>query len=215
MTTVGEARDPAVTREELHDLSSYLDGLPDDVRGTAAFSAYEQRVGELSRELVLAEMVLKLHLPASFGADHIKTTEYVSTCESLSLMAQRYEQVAERSLKTRRALQWAVVAVCAGAALAALTTAAGLVASFSGVAGVLAICVGWLAERTRKLELAARCLVELCEEMAHSFGPSGQVLRQSEFYAASTRRIEALLSDIEASGDSEARPAPGLKSPIR
>lgn len=201
MTAAGEVRDPAVTREELQDLSKYLDGLPDDVRGSAAFSAYEQRVGELSRELVLAEVMLKLHLPGRFAGDPAKSSEYGRTCDSLSMMAQRYEGVAARSLKTRRAVQWAAVFVCAGTAYAALAAADGFVAPFSVVAGLLAVCAGWLAERTTKLELLARRLSVLREEVAHSFGPSGQVLRQSEYYSASAKRIESLLNDIDASVD--------------
>jgi hypothetical protein len=57
-------RDPSVTREELRDLVSYLSGLPDEIRRTGAFAAYELRVGELSRELVLTDLRLfTLHLP--------------------------------------------------------------------------------------------------------------------------------------------------------
>jgi hypothetical protein len=53
MTAEAGLRDPSVTREELRDLVNYLSGLPDEVRRTGAFAAYELRVGELSRELGL------------------------------------------------------------------------------------------------------------------------------------------------------------------
>jgi hypothetical protein len=64
MTAEAGLRDPSVSREELQDLLSYLTGLPEEIRRTGAFTAYEQRVGELSRELVLTDIRLfTLHLP--------------------------------------------------------------------------------------------------------------------------------------------------------
>ena len=56
MTGVIEHRDPALVREELADLARYLNGVPEEIRSTGAFGAYDQRAGELSRELILAEL---------------------------------------------------------------------------------------------------------------------------------------------------------------
>jgi hypothetical protein len=101
-----------------------------------------------------------------------------------------------------------IVAASAGSVLSALTLSA-LVVPLSSVAGSLAgIYVFWLAGRARKQGQAAARLSVLLEEVAHSFGPSGEVLRPSEYYPASTKRIELLLDEIKAtvgSGWSDAR----------
>jgi len=64
----------------------------------------------------------------------------------------------------------------------------------------LLFCVGWLAERARKQERTAERLNDLLAEISHSFGPAGEVLRPSEYYSASTKRIELLLDEIRAGG---------------
>jgi hypothetical protein len=186
-------------REELADLLDYLNGLPDEIRRSGAFAGYEQRAGELSRELVLTDMLLTLNLPGELLNDPLGTSQYGRMHENLFLLTRRYEHVAERSLRTSRAVQWAVVAASAGTVLSALTTATALVLPFSGVAASLAtVYVCWLAGRARKQDRTATRLSALFEEITHSFGPSGQVLRPSEYYSASAKRIEALLDEIKA-----------------
>ncbi|SPE30113.1 hypothetical protein SBA6_1210004 [Candidatus Sulfopaludibacter sp. SbA6] len=195
MTVGGTIRDPAATREELGDLLAYLEGLPDEMRRTGAFTAYEQRAGELSRELVVADMLLNLKLIVTEPAT---TSDFVRVYESLSALTREYEHIAERSLKANRALQWAVVAASGGSMVSALTSTTSLVLPFSVVAVSLAgLCVGWLTEHARRQERAATRLSTLREEIVHSFGPSGQVLRPSEYYSASTKRIESLLDEIK------------------
>lgn len=194
MTAGGTIRDPAATREELGDLLAYLEGLPDEMRRTGAFTAYEQRAGELSRELVVADMLSNLKLIFN---EPVTTSDYVRVYESLSALTREREHIAERSLKVNRALQWAVAAASAGGMVSALTSATSLVLPFSGVAVSLAVlCVGWLTGRARRQERAATRLSALREEIVHSFGPSGQVLRPSEYYSASTKRIESLIDEI-------------------
>jgi hypothetical protein len=184
-------------REELEDLLNYLNGLPDEVRRAGAFTAYEQRVGELSRELVLTDMQLRLHLPSMILGGPAEMSEYGRMYHDLSVLTRRYEHVAERSQMASRAIQWGVVVASAGSVLAVLKTANALVLPFSGAAASLAVFfASWLVERTRKQERAATRLSALREEIAHSFGPAGQVLRPSEYYAASTKRIESLLDEI-------------------
>ena len=118
--------------------------------------------------------------------------------ESLSALTREYEHSAQRSQKANRALQCAVVAASAGTVVSALTSTNSLVLPFGIVAVSLAgVCVGWLTERARKQERAATRLSTLREEITHSFGPSGQVLRPSEYYSASTKRIESLLDEIK------------------
>jgi hypothetical protein len=116
----------------------------------------------------------------------------------LSRLTRQYEHAAERSLKASRVLQWGIVAASAGSVLSALTATA-LVVPWSGVAGSLALIYAcWLAGWARKHEQAAARLSVLRAEVSHSFGPSGEVLRPSEYYPASTRRIELLLDEIKA-----------------
>ena len=199
MTAGRDIRDPAAMREELADLLDYLNGLPDEVRRGGAFAGYEQRAGELSLELVLTEMLLTLNLPVEMLNDPLGTNQYERVHQILFLLTRRCKQVAARSLKTSRVVQWAVVAASAGTVLSALTTATALVLPFSGAAASLAtVYVCWLAGRARKQDRTATRLSTLFEEITHSFGPSGQVLRPSEYYSASAKRIESLLDEIKA-----------------
>jgi hypothetical protein len=199
MTAAGDIRDPAAMREELADLLDYLNGLPDEIRRGGAFIAYEQRAGELSRELVVTDMLLTLNLPGKFLNEPTKTNDYGRMYESLTALTEQYRHVAERGLRASRTLQWAVVATTAGSLVSALTTATVLVLPFSGVAASLAgVYVCWFMGRARKQEQAATRLSILREVINHSFGPSGQVLRPSEYYSASTKRIESLLDEIRA-----------------
>jgi len=201
MTTEAGLRDPSVTREELRDLLNYLGGLPEEIRRTGAFAAYELRVGELSRELVLTDIRLfTLHLPEKDSGEPATASadDYARMYSDLSKLTQEYQHAAEQSLKANRALQWGIVAASAGSVLSALTVTA-LVVPLSSVAGSLAgIYVCWLAGRARKHEQTAARLSVLREEVAHSFDPSGEVLRPSEYYPASTKRIELLLDEIKA-----------------
>ncbi len=52
MTSAAEFRDATLVREELTDLPQFLNELPQEIRGTGAFTAYDQRAAELSRELL-------------------------------------------------------------------------------------------------------------------------------------------------------------------
>ena len=181
-----EIRDPALLREELEDLLNYLNGLPDLARRTGAFTAYEQRVGELSRELVLSDM----HRSLDFQLlDHATLSAFGHMSQGLSEMTERNQHAAAQSLMVGRALQ-----LCAFSALA---TTIVYELPFSGLlAASLLLCEVLLTERARKQEHVATRLSVLHEEIAHSFGPAGQVLRPSEYYSATTKRIESLLDEI-------------------
>jgi hypothetical protein len=201
VTAEPDLRDPSVTREELQDLLNYLNALPDDVRRTGAFTAYEQRVGELSRELVLSDLRLfTLQLPHQ-PPDELATIsarDYERVYASLSKLTQEFERVAELSRKASRALHWGAVAASAGTVISALSATA-LVLPLSSVAvSLMGLYLVWLAGHTEKHERTAVRLSALREEVAHSFGPSGEVLRPSEYYPASARRIESLLDEIKA-----------------
>src|SRR5271165_6244532 len=146
---------------------------------------YEQKAGELSRDLVVGDVLLNLgfRLPLIGGA-----SEYERVYESLCALAREYGHIAKRSLSVNRALQWAVVAASAGGMVSALTSATALVLPFTGVAVSLAgVCACWLSERARKHEKTAASLSNLREEILHSFGPTGRVLRPSEYYSASAK----------------------------
>jgi hypothetical protein len=204
MIAGADIRDPAMMREELEDLLSYLNGLPDEVRRTGAFVAYEQRAGELSRELIFTDLLLTLPLPTGSQIDAAKTTQYGRVYEGLTMLTQRYAHIAEQSQVASRLVQWGVVIASAGSVLSALTAAGTLALPLSGLAALLAgISAGWLTRKARKQERASMSLSALREEMVHSFGPSGQVLRPSEYYSASTKRIESLLDEIKATAGSE------------
>ncbi len=55
MTTVEQPRNSSVVREELSDLTGYLDNLPPAVRNSGVFKSYELRLRALNEELSLAE----------------------------------------------------------------------------------------------------------------------------------------------------------------
>jgi hypothetical protein len=204
MTTGSDIRDPAAMREELADLSEYLNGLPDEIRRTGAFTAYDQRAGELSRELVLADILLTLNLPGKFPNEPPGTNDYGRMHDYLSVLTRRHEHIAERSLRVSRAVQWVVLAAWATAAGSMLVNPitaealAKLVSMATSFAGIAALADISLAKRARKQEKTAMHLSNLFEEISHSFGPAGQVLRPSEYYSASTKRIESLLDEIKA-----------------
>lgn len=201
MTAGADIRNPAVVREELADLLAYLNGLPDEIRRAGAFISYEQRVGELSRELVLTDMLLTLKLPGLLAIP-ANAADYGRIYDSLSAMTRSYKQAAERSVKVSRGVQWAFLAASTASMASVLATATPLVLPFSGVAASLAgVYVAWLAGRTRKQEQAAMRLSVLREEVTQSFGLAGQVLRPSEYYSASTKRIESLLSEIRENAE--------------
>lgn len=54
-----------VIREEIEDLVSYLEGLPDPLRRSGAMNAYEARLHALQRELMMVSMVRKAPAPRS------------------------------------------------------------------------------------------------------------------------------------------------------
>jgi len=196
MTASETLRDPAATREELADLLAYLEGLPDEIRRGGAFTAYEQRAGELSRELVLADVLLNLELRLPIPNDAAMTSDYERVHESLFALSREYEHVAKRNLMANRALHWILVAASAGGVVSALTSATALVLPISGVVSLAGLCTCWLTERARRREKTAAGISNLLEEILHAFGPNGQVLRPSEYYSASTKRIESLLNEV-------------------
>ena len=207
MTAEAAVRDPSLTREELQDLLNYLNGLPTEARQTGAFSAYEQRVAELSRELILSDILFvfsrQIGDPGLRGFSVELATrnppEYGRMREALSLMTERYEHAAERSVRASSMIHWGLVAASAASLLSAMSAASALVVAFSCVSVALALLYVGFAERARRQERTTAYLSTLLEEIAHSFGPSGEVLRLSEYYPANAKRIELLLDEIKAS----------------
>ena len=49
-------RRPAIIQEEIDDLLRYLNGIPERLRTSGAFNAYEQRLIGLKEELVASEL---------------------------------------------------------------------------------------------------------------------------------------------------------------
>ena len=136
VTAEPDLRDPSVTREELQDLVDYLNALPEDVRRTGAFTAYEQRVGELSRELVLSDIrlftfQLPHKLPDEFHTAGL--SEYGQVYAALSRVARQYERTAEQRQRASRAFL-AGAAIASAVTVVAALTATALVVPFSCVA---------------------------------------------------------------------------------
>jgi len=198
MTGVIEHRDPALVREELADLARYLNGVPEEIRSTGAFGAYDQRAGELSRELILAEL-RTLPIPDDRkGTVNPDSDEFSGWRLRLSALAQRRVRIARLTVRASHTV------IVSGAVALVLMVVIAPYISLGWPPGAIALsllfCVGWLAERARKQERTAERLNDLLAEISHSFGPAGEVLRPSEYYSASTERIELLLDEIRAGG---------------
>ena len=202
MTSDNGLRAPSIIKEELQDLLTYLKGLSAEARRSGAFTAYEQRAGELSRELILSDMLLLTRQLPRKVSDELTTTgpiEYQRLSETLSKLTQRYQKAAEHSRLASRAIHWGVLVASAGSLLSAISAATSLVVPFSGAAvSLAALYLLRFAGRVRQQELMAHYFANLGEEITHSFGPAGEVLKPSEYYPASTRRIERLLDDIRS-----------------
>jgi hypothetical protein len=200
MSAVAEVRDAALAKEELQDLLNYLDGLPHDLRHGGAFAAYEQRVGELSREVILSEMAQFAPQLGSKFADALRSgpAAYGRINEELTAVARRHKQDVERKQRVGRAVHWGVLVACAGTMVSAVSLIP-LAIPFSGVAFLLeAAHAAWFSKRLKDQERLAAHLSILSEVLGHSFGPSGEILKPSEYYAASTKRVETLLEEINA-----------------
>ena len=100
--------------------------------------SYEQRAGELSRELVLTDMLLTLKLPCDAMIVSGKAVDYGQMYDSLSAMTRSYEQAAKRSMKVSPEAQWALLVASTASLASALTPATVLVLRFSSVAASLA-----------------------------------------------------------------------------
>lgn len=200
MSPVTELRGAPLAKEELQDLLNYLDGLPNDLRHGGAFAAYEQRVGELSREVILSEMAQYApQLGSKFAeAFSLGPLAYGRINDELTALARRYKQDVERKQKVGRAVHWGVLAASAATMVSAVSIVP-LAIPFSGVAVSLAAAyVAWFSKRSKNQERRAAHLAALSDVLARSFGPSGEVLKPSEYYAASTKRVETLLEEINA-----------------
>jgi Flp pilus assembly protein TadB len=204
MSSVAEIRSASLAKEELEDLLNYLSGLPEDLRHSGAFAAYEQRAGELSREIILGEMALEMarfraQLDSRFAvALREDLAEYGSAREYLAALTLRYRLKAQQKQKVGRAFHWGVLAASAATLISAVSVIP-LTILFSGIALLLATAdVAWFWRRSKNEERMAAHLATLSDVLSRSFGPSGEILRPSEYYAANTRRVEALLEEIRA-----------------
>jgi hypothetical protein len=199
MNPVTEVRNASLAKEELQDLLNYLNGLPEDIRHGGAFAAYEERVGELSREVIMGEMVLLApRFPAQFAeALRAGAADYGRMNKGISALARQYQHTVEQKQRVDRAVHWGVLAASAASVISAVSITA-LVIPFSGVAVSLAAAyVAWFSKRSRDQERLAAHLASISEVLDRSFGPSGEVLKPSEYYPASAKRIESLLEEIK------------------
>ena len=203
VTVPSESRAPAVVREELADLLSYLNGLPDETRRGGAFLAYEERVGELSRELVLTDMQMAFGIPGEATAGSEPGNEYGRMRDHLSESSRRYEVTVRlhlwwsRSFLLLAGLAGFVLAGLAGFAILApgLSTAGKWMAGYTVAVAVFGLL--YVEVVIRRYQKAMR-LAMLREVMSRSFGPGGEVLRPSEYYSATAKRVESLLDEIKS-----------------
>lgn len=193
-------RQPALIKEELQDLLAYLGALPPSLKRNGAFASYEQRVAELSRELMMSEMFrLAPELTAHTGAS--PSGSYGALQWDLLATRRRYSLVTSRWWLATRITQGAIVLVSMGSIAAAGAMTGALSALHAVPLAMLTAVLGalvWLVtDNARKAQRRAELLDALCQEVAHSLGPQGELLGPAEYYPASTRRIEQLLTDIQ------------------
>lgn len=189
-------RERALIKEELQDLLAYLDGLPPPLKRNGAFASYEQRAAELSRELMLSEM-LRLAPPLGSDAGCGASAPYDAWRAALLDAEQRYERATRRFWLATRVMHGAIVVASVGSVVAAFTLSGLQAVPLAVSTAVLGALVGFVSESARKTQRRAELLTALRNEVAHSLGPRGELLGPAEYYPASTRRVEQLLDDIQ------------------
>lgn len=124
--------------------------------------------------------------------------DYRRMFDRLSALTVEHETLARRSSRVSRAAGWAVVAASIGSMLAVYSAATGFAAVLSPLLVLPAFHYAALvAERARRHEQMAARVSTLRAEIEVAFGPDGKVLRPSEYYAASAKRMESLIAGIE------------------
>ena len=201
MTSTTDVRQPELVREELNDLIGYLRALPDELKQNGAFGAYDHRAAELSRELIFGEMERFARTTPQLGQTFVKspTGEYHALQKCLENATQQYQRRAEQLFSTTRVLSWTALIVTTGSLLSAVSPLASLVIPLTAVSAslVAALSCFRFSERARTNQQLADQFDTLRNEIAHSFGPAGEVLGPAEYYPASTKRIEELIEEIQ------------------
>lgn len=210
MTLENRKRAPEIIREELGDLTTYLNGVPKELLQNGAFVAYEHRAAELTRELILSDLQSFATATPILGArlGIIDLAEYSAVNHALASVAEDYRKSSEHFRSATRTCHWLLLGASAGSIVSAISTATILVVPLCvvGFSVAAALSLLRLPDRSLEKQRLADSFAALRDEMAHNFGPEGQVLSPSEYYPASSRRVEQLLDELRTEVQRGAHP---------
>jgi hypothetical protein len=196
-------RDPGVVKEELRDLTAYLDGLPEEIRASGGFDSYERRVGELSRELMLNTVwqFVREFPEARARIQRSDFTDGVDIHVVLSELARESQQVADAT--STRARKLTHVALAASIMSLASLSITSPIPAFAPVSALVAALVELFARwrfgaRIRERDRIAMRYAVLRDEISRALGVSQGIHRTSEHYLADVTRIEDVIGAIQA-----------------
>jgi hypothetical protein len=186
-------------REEIRDLRLYLEGLPKDLRRGSAFLAYERRLAELSRDLLLLD--LNLFSGSSTSTEQSVEAVYADVGERLQMMERECRRHANRLAFTSQAMNWALLASSASSVASlglatTILTPLGFGIVTAGLAATLSF-VGF-TNKLRKRERLVEDIANLRESLARSFDSSGNILALGDFYSNKVDQFEFLIHSIES-----------------
>lgn len=88
------AREPDVIREEIKDLQAYLDGIPSKLRESGAFVAYEHRMADLNKELILSQLLSQYQSQKTLSESRLRaTSEYEQAYQTVEESFRQLEVV--------------------------------------------------------------------------------------------------------------------------
>ncbi len=198
-------RAPELVKEELSDLLAYLGGLPAGLKRGRAFAAYEERVAELSRELLLNEL-------SEMVARRFEAGTAAPDARYAALRGDLQQREGAQNAAFRRSRRLALLARVASAVALAGFVIDGWVAPLDALGGHpergLALCASlvvafhllgtYLTRVAHAARSRAALLASLSDELGDTLGPRGELLGPAEYYPARTRRIERLITDLQS-----------------
>jgi len=206
MSQASIMREPKVIREEIRDLSAYLDELPAKLRDGGAFAAYERRMTELNSELILSQLLRFYQSQKSIFEKSITTSSkyeqtYQAVEQGFRQLEQEHKLLADRYARITRALQYLMIFV----GLAAIITdslgsniASDLLLMSGAIVVVISVSFFFLFKKVRKEERLADYYMALSDAVVHTLTSSGKIINQPHYYEISSKRIDELIDRIRA-----------------
>lgn len=188
---------------EINDLSSYLRGVPAELRESGAFTPYEVRLQQLLENLLalrLSQILQRYELALEREADRTALAQHRATYELLQQWVReaerRHEHAAQGYLRTAAVLNGLVVAFGAAAGAGALAATSAIAVPFAGLTALVGAfqLLFRPAEKSRaQQELAGR--LEMLRMELESIATQRSSATSHEMAAHRVERALQLLSD--------------------